>query len=408
MKRHHEGRPFGPDVIYTATQQDCPDCGRKLYVYQVDSRRVQGIDHAFWLKRRDKRCRKDCPGARPLFLAPRDLRVVLPGRIYGLDVTLHVGERHLREGVALAQITRDLNAGWVPLDQRHTGRIFRDFVALTTMARQDDEALCRRLRAQGGIVLMCDGVQFDDRSPVLYLVWDALSGQPLFGERKPFRGKDDLVPLLERVRDMSVPVIGAVTDKEKGLVPAVKEVFPEVPYQFCHTHYLKNCALPLKEDTSALGASVRRRAEAVRKVGKGLSSSNRTDGPKGSALSRCPDVEDAEMPSEEPSTAGSEPEAEPSKSGSDPVEQPLPVRPSASDSEAAPDLSTPAKLTEEQLAQEVCELVRVNSRVSGKAPLAPPELERHERLESIREFVDDAKKKPRPRENPTHGRSSIS
>jgi hypothetical protein len=47
---------------------------------------------------------------------------------------------------------------------------------------------------------MADGVQFDDNSPVLYLVWDALSGLPLFGERRTFKGCDDLVPLLEECR----------------------------------------------------------------------------------------------------------------------------------------------------------------------------------------------------------------
>ncbi len=177
MKRHPENRPFGPDVTYTAPQERCPDCGRILPVYQVDGRTVQGLDYAFRLKRRDKRCGKDCSGSRPLFLAPRDLRVVLPQRIYGLDVTLLVGESHIKHGIALAQVTRDLNARGLPLDQRHTGRVFRDFLALASMARGDDEDLCRRLRAQGGIVLMCDGVQFDERSPVLYLVWDALSGQ---------------------------------------------------------------------------------------------------------------------------------------------------------------------------------------------------------------------------------------
>ena len=273
MKRHAENRPFGPDVVYTALEELCPDCHRKLPIYQVDSRRVQGLEEAFWLRRREKRCRDDCPGSRPIFTAPRDLRVVLPGRIYGLDVTLCVGERHLREKVALAQITRDLNAQGLPIDQRHTGRVFRDFMALTTLAKGNDEELKARLRAQGGIVLMFDGVQFDERSPVLYLAWDAISGQPLFGERKTLRSQRDLVPVLERVRDMDVPVIGVVTDKERALVPAVEEVFPGTPYQFCHTHFVKNCAKPLKEDTSSLGSSVRRRAEEVRKLNKRLSSS---------------------------------------------------------------------------------------------------------------------------------------
>ena len=226
------------------------------------------MEYQFWLNRRDKRCGKSCPGPRPLFRAPRDLRIMLPGRIYGLDVTLHVGERHLAEGVSLAQITRDLNARGVPLDQRHTGRVFRDFLALTSLVGGDNAALCEKLRGQGGIVLMCDGVQFEDRSPVLYLAWDALSGEPLFGERKLYRGQEDLIPLLEGVRDMGVPVLGIVTDKEKGLVPAVTHVFPDKPYQFCHTHFLKNCARPLADDTSALGKGVRRRASEVRKLGR--------------------------------------------------------------------------------------------------------------------------------------------
>jgi len=344
MKRHSLDRPVGEPLIYTALQSDCPDCERPLGVYQRDGRWVQGLNARFELVRRDKRCCwKTCPGKRPLFLAPRDLRVVLPQRIYGLDVTLHVGERHLAGGVALAQVTRDLNASGLPLDQRHTGRIFRDFMALAALARGDDERLHRRLREQGGIVLMCDGVQFDERSPVLYLAWDALSGEPLFGERKPFRGAEDLVPLLERVRDMDVPVIGVVTDKEKGLVPAVQHVFPDVPYQFCQTHFLKNCAQPLKDDAQEVAGSVRRRAEIVHKLHKRVSVPSPTQTP---------------------------PEAE--------------------------------------LVSEVCELVRVNSRVTGKTPLDPPELKRHQRMEDIRSLVDEARQeKGSPRRMTASRRSSM-
>lgn len=334
MRRHAVDRPFGPAVTYTALEETCPDCGRPLPVYQDDSRRVQGLDYQFWLHRRDKRCGKSCSGSRPLFRAPRDLRVMLPGRMYGLDVTLHVGERHLAGGVALAQITRELNARGLPLDQRHTGRVFRDFMALTSLAGGDDAALREKLRAQGGIVLMCDGVQFEDRSPVLYVAWDAISGAPLFGERKLYRGQEDLIPLLEGVRDMGVPVIGIVTDKEKGLVPAVQHVFPDTPYQFCHTHFLKNCANPLEADTSTLGKAVRRRADDVRRIGKQV---DKTRAPEKSGESGA--------------------------------------------------------MSEQAVVQEVCELVRVNSRVSGKAPLAPAELNRHERLEQIRAVVDEARKK---------------
>ena len=228
--------------------------------------------------------------------------------------------------------------------------MFRDFLALAEVAAGDDAARRAKLRAQGGIVLMCDGVQFDDRSPVLYLAWDAISGTPLFGERKTFRGEDDLRPILERVRAMDVPVIAIVSDKEKGLVPAVQAVFPDTPYQLCQTHFLKNCARPLEEDASALGVSVERRATRVHKIAKRLHD-------------------------EEGATAG----------------------------------ASEAPLSDAAVAQEVCRLARQNARVSGKAPLDPPELKRHERLEELRSLVTDACERgaaPRPRGKKASSRTS--
>lgn len=378
MVMRHTDRPMGEPLVYTAAEAICADCGNPLSICQVISRPIQGLDGQFMLVRRDRQCRRrDCPGPRPrpFVYAARDLRVVLPGRIYGLEVTMYVGERHLCDGVSLGQITRDLNARGVPVDQRHTCRIFRDFVTLTKLERGDDDELRERLRDQGGIVLMCDGVQFDDRSPVLYLAWDARSGTPLFGERKLYRGEDDLVPLLERVRDMGVPVIGVVTDKEKGLVPAVKSVFPDVPYQFCHTHFLKNCAKPLQEDLTALQASVRRRADAIREIMKRVE--ERDGSSDGVGPRPAPDTSVAEGEADQQVGAGAPERVEGA-----------PTQPAS-----ASNRTLATGPTEAELVREIGGLVRANSRVSGKAPLAPAELARHERLAKIEAVVQDAAKK---------------
>jgi hypothetical protein len=144
-------------------------------------------------------------------------------------------------------------------------------LALAKLARGDDRAIRDRLIAQGGMVLMLDGVQHDKHSPALNFLWDALSGTPLFGERSAGRSEEDFVPLLQRVKAMGVPMIGVVTDKETGLLPAVAEVFPGVPHQFCKHHFLKNCAEPLKEDLAELRKSVRKRAKKVYNMQKRLS-----------------------------------------------------------------------------------------------------------------------------------------
>jgi hypothetical protein len=213
------------------------------------------------------------------------------------------------------------------------------------MAQGSEEDVVRRLKEQGGILLMVDGVQFDNKSPVLYLVWDAISGEPLFGERKPYRGKDDLVPLLEKVKAMDVPVLGAVTDKEKGLVPALKKVFPEIPYQYCQTHFLKNAALPMRDDLGALGESIDRRAKRVGKIGRALH-----------------------------------------ERGVESIE---------SENYVFPDVENqarelPSTIEDEQFVAEVCAMVRHASRSSGRAPLNPPELVRHEALEKLRKYAEQA------------------
>jgi hypothetical protein len=332
MHRRFEER-IARELIVTASEETCPTCGRALWVTQHRPRYVEQLDGVLRWVRADKRCPdRECPGRAKIFRPLDDLRIALPKKNFGLDVVRFVGERHLGADRSLSAIGRELNDRGIPIDQTHVGELFRDFVALTKLARGDDEAERDRLRRQGGIVLMADGVQFDERSPVLYLAWDALSSTPLFGDWRPFKSKDDLVSLLRRVEAMKVPVIAVVTDKETGLVPAVAEVFPKAPQQYCQFHFLENCARPLDDDLGALAASVADRAEKIRKIAKRLHE------------------------------AGVDPE----------------VNPPADD----------APLSDEQLVANLGLAVKVNAHVSGKQPLEQPALVRHGKLETIRQTVD--------------------
>jgi len=320
----------------------CSYCGGTLWKCQQRPRFVQRLDGVHLLIRYDKSCHDEtCEGRHIIYRPFEDLRFALPHANYGFDVVLEIGERHLLTGQPFAQIQRDLNRRGVPISAKQTGSLFRVYVTLSKLCRGSEEELVERLNAQGGIVLMVDGVQYDDKSPVLYLVWDAISGEPLFGERKPFRSEADLVPLLEKVKAMGIRVLGMVTDKEKGLVPALKKVFPKVPYQYCQIHFLKNCALALADDLHAVSESINRRARRVQALAKRLH-----------------------------------------ERGVDSVE-----------SEHHDAHILPETLDEEEFVAELCAMVRHASRASGRAPLNPPELVRHQRLEEIREFAHRAAKK---------------
>ena len=339
-------------VVYAESPaRVCEACGANLWIRWHEPRFVQRLDAVYQVVRQVKGCPAGC-GSKRKYRPYADVRFVLPRMTYGTDVVMEVGERQLRGGTSLRAIGRDLNERGVPVEQSQVGELFRSYLALTKLARGDDRALRARLLEQGGVILSADGVQYDDTSPVLYLVWDVLSGQPLFGERKTFKGTDDLVPLFERVKALDVPVLGIVSDKEKGLFPAVLKVFPDVPYQVCQNHFLKNCAECMSGDLADLKASVSDRAEKVQRVASRLH--------KAGANS-----EEWEL-------------------GSSPRREEAPIEVVTKDEEEV------AVLTEAKVAAEFSAMAKHAARASGRAPLRPPELVRDEGLERVRAAVHAA------------------
>src|SRR5690606_1277114 len=144
-----------------------------------------------------------------------------------------------------AAIARHLNEDGIPIKPRKVADAYnRLLAALRGIDGESPEVLARLKK--DGIVLLIDGVQYDDCSPVLYIALDANSGTVLFAERHDARSAAALTALLERVKALDVPVHGIVSDKETGLVPAIQAVFPEVPHQYCQLHFIKRCAEQVK------------------------------------------------------------------------------------------------------------------------------------------------------------------
>lgn len=257
--------------LFTADEARCPVCGHDAVISQWRGRHVERLDGFHLVAMRDRRCPvRTCSGRSTIFRPVDEHRFALKKDVYGLDVMFEIAERRLQDDLSFQEITRRLNARGVPITLKTACESFKRFVALTSCCSGESEEVRARLRAQGGMVVMVDGVQFDDRSPVLYLVVDTISRTPLFAQRQPVRSEKALRSLLERLEAMDVPIKAFVTDMEKGLVPAIRAVFPEVPHQFCQLHFLKRCAAALDKPLAGLGAEVDRAAEKVRRLRRDL------------------------------------------------------------------------------------------------------------------------------------------
>ncbi len=306
--------------VLVAPEGCCKVCGRNLAITQHRERSVKRLDgrlHILTMK--DRRCLDEtCPGREEVLRPAEELTFALKNDPLGLDVLFEIGERRLQDNMAFAAIHRLLRRRGLDICERTVPSAFERFLALVSCRSGESEEVKEQLRVQGGMVPIVDGVQFDDHSPVLYVVSDAISHETLFAERHEVRSAKALEPLLERIKAMDVPLLGIVSDKEKGLVPAIREVFPNVPHQICQHHFVKRCAKGHEKQLSKLG-------DTVEEVGKQVR-----------ALRR--ELKQAKPP------------------------------------------DTPAEAKERKAAEGLLLGAHAASKVSGREPYDPPALKRHERL----------------------------
>jgi hypothetical protein len=260
-------------LVLTPTVDLCEQCGTMLYVTQHRTRPLQTLNESRLVVARDKSCpNADCSAYhKPIRPFSEGLLPVLPRCEYGLDVVVFVGEGRLTGGKSQPQIHQELEEQHgVRISGRHVGNLFKIFLALVHAVNAETDVIRRFLVAQGGIILSIDGVAFDDTSPVLYVLRDVLSGEILYSERVDRRDDTKLGELLEKIKALGVPVLGVISDKEKAIVSAVARVFPDVPHQYCHLHFLKNLAKPMDSDLAALGTAVKEVLTDIKRLDRDL------------------------------------------------------------------------------------------------------------------------------------------
>jgi hypothetical protein len=233
---------------------------------------LQTLDAKLLIVQKDRRCSgsEDCPDKSVLFRpAWEHGRLIVRGCEYGLDVIALIGERHVQDHHSFHQIHKELTEKYgLVLSARHVSNLFQLFLAMVGARTLGSQVVRARLEAQGRLVLSVDAVRFDDVSPPLYVVRELDSGEVLVAERIETADTQRLVKFLSQVRTLDLPIAAIVSDKEKALVAAIEEAFPEVPHQFCQTHFLGNLVKPMESDLAALGSGVEKVAKKLRQFEK--------------------------------------------------------------------------------------------------------------------------------------------
>jgi hypothetical protein len=193
--------------------------------------------------------------------------LALPQHEFGLDVIALIGSLRYREHRSVPEIHQELSRRGVAICERS---VLLDRYDELVAASAGTEAHRATLERQGRVIVAIDGLQPDVGHEVLWVIRDVLSGLVLLARALLSSARDDLAGLLREVAadlaTVGVPVAGVVSDGQRSIRLAIAQVWPDVPHQLCHFHYLREAALPIFEADRHAKKELKKAVRGIRPI----------------------------------------------------------------------------------------------------------------------------------------------
>jgi len=257
-----------PEVVYPQEEQlyiceldNCPHCDERLELrsFLQSKKTVQTLPERLYLAHQAKQCQSPtCPGAGVVWPSSRWQQIAPHGISYGYDVVAQIGWWRQREKAQFAQIHQRL-PGQVQMSESNVRRLYYTlYLPLIACQERRSYAKLEAVAQQGGLVLQTDGLAPEGGEAQLWFVRELQTGSCL---RSGWLGKQDeetFVNFLQPIADLGLPVSFILSDKQRGLVPAISRVFGEEKHAYCQAHYLSNLAEPIAGKDSEMKVALRK------------------------------------------------------------------------------------------------------------------------------------------------------
>jgi hypothetical protein len=273
-------------IIYKPELPACPHCESPLlmYNYLVWDKTVQTLDRVLSIASRPGHCANPtCRGHDVRLLSAEGQQIALPGSTYGYDVVARIGWQRQERREIYADIWADLTPR-IQISESQVRYLYQQ-VYLPLLAcheRKYWDHLTQAAQQHGGLFVALDGLAPEGGEPQLWFIRELLTGLTLRSGWLSRFDQTTFEAFLHPLGQLPWPILAVLSDKQKGLLPAVSTVLPDARHHFCHAHYLKNLAEPLAETDSAFKVELRK---AVRQeVGVSIRAEKPTEAPQSNVL----------------------------------------------------------------------------------------------------------------------------
>jgi len=248
--------------IYKPEIEICPHCDEPLRArghYQW-RKTVQHLDRTAYVASQGRECvNPQCEHKGQVYTSAAAQMVTVPECTYGLDVIVQIGWWRDKEHLNRQQIHARLRERGVQISERQVDHLYARYQVLMACAeRLEIERLQTIVAERGGLIISMDGLEPEGASEQLWVVREVQAEVVLVVGWLPRVNHKTLGTLLKPVVDLRLPILATVSDKQGCVRKALEEVLPNVPHQWCQSHYLGNATKPIYERDSALKTNLRK------------------------------------------------------------------------------------------------------------------------------------------------------
>jgi len=246
----------------------CDLCGSILGSTTSAVRHLINLEAKSKLRIQIRHCRnEECINHKARLKPIAYINQIVPESGYGIDVYGLIGHLRLSARQTIPEIHQNILKTYphIEFGERHVENMM-NHLSLSIEQSGKNAAYLKHyfsLRNQPKLVLSIDGVEPEKGHSILYIVREVLSGKILFAHYSTYSdatslSEEILLPLQQVLQAAGLQVAGWIADKELALGKAVQEVYKNVPFQHCQSHFLSAMKKPLTKADTELGKTIKK------------------------------------------------------------------------------------------------------------------------------------------------------
>lgn len=259
-------------IYFRPEMRHCPHCGAKLKRHHTAWKKniitLNGVIQAWSMAYICSAT--DCPYPKAYYKSAEAELLCMKHTSYGFDVLALVGQLRFKQHMTIAEITEELSKRGVTTSERNAQRLYERYLVLLRASVTEHVKQTLKLIAEehGGIMISMDGVQPEKGNETLYVIREVFSGTILAAQNLKSGSAEELKKLILPVIEFGFPIIGIVTDGQQSIRNAMESLLPDVPYQYCQYHYLKDIAKPVVDLDRKLKTGIKKSLRGIREIEK--------------------------------------------------------------------------------------------------------------------------------------------